>query len=132
MRSRAIKKTKRISKHSSILCLLLMSILLMGIGYAAINSITGEISGTVIAEQQNDVFITSVEYVSDVDADLGSSNITYYKGTYMQSTVKLSEANPNSEITYKVTVYNNSENTYPFLTTLFDEEFYDNPNNLLK
>ena len=128
MRSRATRKTKMMSKHSSILCLLLMTILLMGIGYAAINAITGEISGTVIAEQQNDVFITSVEYVSDVDADLGSSNITYYKGTYMQSTVKLSETNPSSEITYKVTVYNNSTNTYPFLTTLFDEEFYDNPN----
>ena len=128
MRSRAVRKTKMISKHSLILCLLLMTILLMGIGYAAINSITGEISGTIIAEQQNDVFITSVEYVSDVEADLASSNITYYKGTYMQSTVKLSETNPSSEITYKVTVYNNSENTYPFLTTLFDEEFYDNPN----
>ena len=128
MRSRAMKKTKMMSKHSSILCLLLMTILLMGIGYSAINSITGEISGMVIAEQQNDVFITSVEYVSDVDADLAGSNITYYKGTYMQSTVKLSETNASSEITYKVTVYNNSENTYPFLTTLFDEEFYDNPN----
>ena len=128
MRSRAVRKTKMISKHSLILCLLLMTILLMGIGYAAINSITGEISGTVIAEQQNDVFITSVEYVSDVDADLANSNIKYYKGTYMQSTVKLSETNPSSEITYKVTVYNNSENTYPFLTTLFGEEFYDNPN----
>ena len=128
MHSRATRKTKMMSKHSSILCLLLMTILLMGIGYSAINSITGEISGTVIAEQQNDVFITSVEYVSDVDADLAGSNITYYKGTYMQSTVKLSETNASSEITYKVTVYNNSENTYPFLTTLYDEEFYDNPN----
>ena len=76
-------KTKILNKHSILLCLLLMSILLMGIGYSAINSITREIRGTVIAEQQNDVFITNVEYVSDVNADTSNSNITYYIGKFM-------------------------------------------------
>ena len=103
----------------------------MGIGYASINSITGEIEGTVIANVQNDVFITNVEYVSDVDANINTSKIEYYIGTMMQSTVELSDTNVASEIKYKVTVYNNSLNNYPFLDVLYDTEsteFYDNEN----
>ena len=49
----------------------------MGIGYASINSITGEIEGTVIAEVQSGVFITNIEYVSDVDANINTSKIEY-------------------------------------------------------
>ena len=103
----------------------------MGIGYASINSITGEIEGTVIADVQNDVFITNIEYVSDVDANINTSKIEYYIGTMMQSTVELSDTNVASEIKYKVTVYNNSLNNYPFLDVLYDTEsteFYDNEN----
>ena len=103
----------------------------MGIGYASINSITGEIEGTVIAEVQSGVFITNIEYVSDVDANINTSKIEYYIGTMMQSTVELSNTNPASEIKYKVTVYNNSLNNYPFLDVLYDTEsteFYDNEN----
>ena len=103
----------------------------MGIGYASINSITGEIEGTVIADVQNDVFITNIEYVSDVDANINTSKIEYYIGTMMQSTVELSDTNPETEIKYKVTVYNNSLNNYPFLDVLYDTEsteFYDNEN----
>ena len=118
----------RISKNTLLLFLLLFTILVMGVGYAAINSITGEIRGTVIADIQQGVFITNVEYVSNVGADLTTSEIKNYKGTMMQSTVKLSDTDPASEITYKVTVYNNSENSYPFLAVLYDEEFYYNPN----
>ena len=103
----------------------------MGIGYASINSITGEIQGTVIAEVQSGVFITNVEYVSDVDANINTSKIEYYIGTMMQSTVELSDTNVTSEIKYKVTVYNNSLNNHPFLDVLYDTEsteFYDNEN----
>lgn len=46
----------------------------------------------------------------------------------LQSLIELSETNISSEITYKVTVYNNSTNQYPFLAVLYDEEFYDNAN----
>ena len=103
----------------------------MGIGYASINSITGEIEGTVIADVQSGVFITNIEYVSDVDANINTSKIEYYIGTMMQSTVELSDTNVASEIKYKVTVYNNSLNNYPFLDVLYDTEsteFYDNEN----
>ena len=116
----------RLSRNILLLFLLLLSILLMGIGYASINSITGEIEGTVIADVQNDVFITNIEYVSDVDANINTSKIEYYIGTMMQSTVELSNTNPASEIKYKVTVYNNSEDSVPFVGVVYDDEYYDN------
>lgn len=118
----------RLDSKRKLLFLLLLAILIMGIGYSAINSITAEIQGKVIAEAQQGVFITNVEHVSNIEANLSESEIQYYKGTYMQSKIELSETEPDSEITYKVTVYNNSENSYPFLDVLYDKEFYDNEN----
>ena len=118
---------KLIKKKKTLwLFLILITILFIGVGYASINSITGEIKGTVIAEVQTGVFITNVEYVSNVDANLTTSNIDYYIGTMLQSTVELSDTNPNSQIQYKVTVHNNSEETMTFVDVLYDNEFYDN------
>ena len=116
----------RLSRNILLLFLLLLSILLMGIGYASINSITGEIEVTVIADVQSGVFITNIEYVSDVDANINTSKIEYYIGTMMQSTVELSDTNPETEIKYKVTVYNNSEDSVPFVGVVYDDEYYDN------
>ena len=45
--------------------ILTVAIMLMGIGYSVIESVTGEIEGKVVAEAQNGIFITDVEYVSD-------------------------------------------------------------------
>ncbi len=104
---------------------LLGTILLMTIGYASINSITGEIEGTVIAEAQQGVFITNVEKVSDIEA---TEEVKNYIGTTLNSIVELSSTDATSELKYKVTVYNNSEKSYPFLAVLYNEEFYDNPN----
>ena len=98
-------------KNMTLLFLLFMSMILMGIGYASIQSVTGEITGKASSKMQDGVFITNVEYVSDVDANKDSSKIELYSGTMMKSTVKLSSTNINSQIKYKVTVYNNSEET---------------------
>lgn len=100
----------------------------MAIGYASVNSITGEISGKATAKLQDDVFITNVEYESDNDAVLSSSNIQNYVGTMMKSTIKLSDTNADSSITYKVTVYNSSDEDVPFTEVIYGNEFYDNEN----
>ena len=113
-------------KNMTLLFLLFMSIILMGIGYASIESITGEISGKVVGSAQNGVFITNVEYVSDVDANLNNSKIEKIAGSMMQSTVELSKTNLDSQITYKVTVYNSSTEEVPFTEVLHGDEFYDN------
>ena len=113
-------------KNMTLLFLLFMSIILMGIGYASIQSVTGEITGKVSSKMQDGVFITNVEYVSDVDANLNNSKIEKITGLMMQSTVELSKTNLNSQITYKVTVYNSSTEEVPFTDVLYGDEFYDN------
>ena len=117
-----VKKRRRISLFS----LLIIALLIVGIGYASINSVILEMAGTVRAEVPKNVFITNVEYVSDVDANTTNSKIKNYLGTMMQSTVELSKTNPNSEIIYKVTVYNNSTKTGTFLDVIYDQANYDN------
>ena len=116
-----------ISKNIILLLILTVAILLMGIGYSAIESVTGEIEGTAIAKAQNGIFITDVEYVSDVDANKTSSKINNFLGTMLNSTIELSKTNSVSEIKYKVTVHNNSTETVPFVGVVYDDDFYDNP-----
>ena len=119
---------KQSRKRILLLFLILIATMFIGIGYASINSITGEIQGTVIAEVQSGVFITDVEYVSDVEANMNTSRIENFIGTTLNSTIELSNTNPNTQIQYKVTVYNNAQESIPFVGVIYDEEFYDNPN----
>lgn len=115
-------------KNLLLLFAILAATIFMAIGYASVNSITGEISGKATAKLQDDVFITNVEYESDNDAVLSSSNIQNYVGTMMKSTIKLSDTNADSSITYKVTVYNSSDEDVPFTEVIYGNEFYDNEN----
>ena len=118
----------RIKNNTLLLIMILISTLIMGIGYASVNSITGEITGTVIAESQTGVFITDVIYASDVDANSKTSEIQNYLGTMMKSRIELSNSNSSSEITYKVIIYNNSNCEYGFEGVIYGDEFYDNKN----
>ena len=119
---------KQIKKRRLLLLIIIIGTMFIGVGYASINSITGEITGIVLAEVQSGVFITDVEYVSDIEADMNISRVENFIGTTLNNTVGLSETNPNSQITYKVTVYNNSEEEAVFVGPIYDEEFYSNPN----
>ena len=103
-----------------------IAVMVMGIGYSAINSITGEITGNILAEAQEGVFITDVENVSNVDANMTNSKIKNLTKTTLKSIVELSNTNPLSSITYKVTVYNSSKDIYKFTEVKYDNQFYDN------
>ena len=116
----------KINKNGILLLALVIATIFMGIGYSAINSITGDIKGKATANNQDGVFITDVEYVSDIDANLNNSKIENFLGTMMKSTVELSESNTKSEIKYKVTVYNNAVEAAVFEKVTYGEEFYDN------
>ncbi len=113
-------------KNLTLLFLLLIAVLIMGIGYAAIESITGEIDVKAIANAQNGMFITDATYVSDIDANTENSKIDTYSGMTLKSTIELSNANVLSSITYKVSVYNNSKDIAKFTEVKYDSEFYDN------
>ncbi len=112
------------NKNMLLLFVLLGAVLLMSIGYASINSISGEIEGDAIADAQEGVFITNIEYVSDVNAS--NSRINNYVGTVMNSTIQLSDTNVNSNITYKVTVYNKGTEEAVFQKITYANDFYDN------
>lgn len=117
-----MKKNKKILFLYSIL----FCIMFLCIGYASINSISGEIQGIAQAEVQDGVFIFDVIYDSNVDGNLGESTINYYSGTMMSSSIKLSSTNPSSTITYKVAFRNNSLNTYQLYGVTYENDFYDN------
>ena len=116
----------KINKNGILLLALVIATIFMGIGYSAINSITGDIKGKATANNQDGVFITDVEYVSDIDANLNNSKIENFLGTMMKSTVELSESNTKSEIKYKVTIYNNAIEAAVFEKVTYGKEFYDN------
>lgn len=94
------------NKNMLLLFVLFAMIILMSIGYASINSVTGDIEGEAISDAQEGVFITNIEYVSDVNASASNSRVNKFFGTVMDSTMQLSDTDVNSNITYKVTVYN--------------------------
>lgn len=101
-------------------------ILLLSIGYASINSITSEISGKLNADKQEGIFITDIKYYSNYDALTNESDINNYYQTTMNSTIALSKTNPDSTITYEITVYNSTDDDYRFNQVLYAPEFYDN------
>lgn len=116
------------NKKLLFLYIILVLILLLCVGYASINSITGEIQGEVNAEVQEGVFIYDVVYESDVAGNTNESTINYYTGTMISSSITLSSTNPASTITYKIALRNNSPYTYQLYGVTYEEGFYSNPN----
>ena len=114
------------NKNMLLLFVLLGAVLLMSIGYASINSVTGDIEGTALADAQEGVFITNIEYVSDVNASVSNSRVNKFLGTVMDSTMQLSNTDVNSSITYKVTVYNKGTEEAIFQKITYANDFYDN------
>ena len=118
----------KLSKNIFLLLAITIAVIVMGIGYSAINSVTGEIAGNLKAEAQEGVFITNVTYVSNVDAQLSNCQIGSFLGTTMKSRVELSSTNASSSVTYRVTVYNAYTTEAKFTEVVYDNDFYDNQN----
>lgn len=116
-----------VTKSRIILLLFCLATLFMGIGYAAINSVTFDIGGTAIAKAQDGVFITKMVYVSDVNAVPDNFKIESMYQTLLGSKIQLGYDN-NSSITYSITVHNSSAIDYYFKETTYDQDsqYYDN------
>lgn len=76
------------NKNMLLLFVLFAMIILMSIGYASINSVTGDIEGEAISDAQEGVFITNIEYVSDVNASITYKVTVYNKGTDLNFVIK--------------------------------------------
>lgn len=126
------KKKKKIpnSYKMTFPFLLLIATFFMGIGYASINSITADISGIAVANKQDGIFITDVDYDSDNEANLDRTKIISKYQTTLNSRVVLSDTNNNSSITYKITVYNSTDDDYIFTEVkyILGNDTYDNEN----
>lgn len=121
-------KNKNINKKPLYLFLITLTTIFMSIGYATINSITLDISGDVSLVSQEGLFITEVNYDSNIDANLEESKIITFSSTTLNSRVVLSNTNGNSSITYKIKVYNKNNETYRFNNSIYDNAFYSNQN----
>lgn len=117
-------------KSNSWIFLLLMCLctLFMSIGYAKINSITAEITGTLLAEAQEGVFITDISYSKDNNADTEQSEIITSYQTTVNSKIVLSNTDSDSSITYAISFYNSYDISFSLIDIIYYEETYDNEN----
>ena len=119
---------KNINKKPLYLLLITITTIFMSIGYATINSITLDLQGDISLISQKGLFITEVNYDSNIDADLEESKIITFSSTTLNSKIVLSNTNKNSSITYKIKVYNKNNETYRFNNSIYDNAFYSNQN----
>ena len=122
------KKLKKINIQRKILLFLIgVSTLFMSIGYASINSIILNVNGDIVANIYDGVLITDVTYKENVNANQQDSKIINYYETMLESSIVLT-TDPNSTITYTVTIYNNSNQKQIFSGVTYDNEYYSNEN----
>lgn len=116
-------------KNIIFILLISISTIFMGIGYAAVNNITLELSGSSNAKKIDNIKITNVEYYSDNKAIKNESKIINYSATTINSKIVLG-SDVLSTISYEVTLKNDTENTFKYIKAIHDDniEFYDNNN----
>lgn len=107
--------------------LILIATFFMSIGYAAINLITLDIKGTVMAKPKEEIAIINAYLSDSLNANVENSNVNYSE-TLLNNRIELSSVDASSYVTYTVTIKNNTINDYAFDGSKYDETFYDNPN----
>ena len=109
-------------------CLIIVLICLLAIGYATVESIILDITGSGNADLQDGIYITEVNYDKSVGADTENSEIIYAHQTLLNSNIILSETDQNSSITYEITIYNSNDTCYAFdeVKYIVGDETYSN------
>ena len=126
MKSNYKIRNKKLINNFALIIGIILSTCFLSVGYAAISSLELDLEAIVFAGMQDGMFIYDVKYSSDSNAQLGNSKIHNYVQTTLNSTVSLSDSDPNSSITYEIALYNNSDMSYFFTGTNYMEEYYDN------
>lgn len=120
-------KDNKLRLHIVILVLIVISTFFLSVGYASLESITLDINGKVTAIPQSEIFISDIQYSTNVNADVEKSVIHQYYQTMVHNTVVLGEAS-DSSITYIVTIVNSSNESCSFKDIEYVQDFYDNSN----
>ena len=103
------------------LCILLLSTMFLGIGYASLAT-TLSVTGTEKLEKPPEIYISNVAVVAQ--SRVSSVDVQKVMPTNLRSSVTLS--GQNATVTYEVTVQNNSEITYWYLGATSFEEYGQN------
>lgn len=109
------------------LFLLLAATIFMGIGYAAVNSVTLNIEGLATADASTGVFIKSVSSGNNQGAVLENCKVNSSPKTTLSTTIELGDDN-NAYYTFNVTIKNNSNDKYVYTGTTTDVAFYTDEN----
>ena len=107
------------------LILIILSTLLMGIGYAS-TTLTLDIKGTLIAQTPKEILITNI------NCDTENVKINNYDKTIIDSKITLSPTDNNSSITCQIKVTNNTNDNYAFKEIIYGSDFYDNNDIIVK
>lgn len=108
--------------------LLIIATFMMGFAYATVNGTDLEIAASINALKENAVVISKIEEVSSTNAKF---TILSTNGTLVNSHVLLSLDSANTEVTYRFTIFNNTNQDYFFegvLCDTTDPAFYSNEN----
>ncbi len=100
-------KIKLLQKSYVLIALLCVVVLILGIGYAQIASITLDVSGVATATPPRELFITDITYLSNNNSNPSLCNINDPTQTIMSSSIVLGNT-LSSTITYKVKIRNNT------------------------
>lgn len=103
--------------------LLLFATLFMGIGYAAVNSITGNILGNATALANDGVFIETADLIAHENVSEESCNVNLSSKTTLSTSIDLGN-NVNAYCTFEVTIRNNTTDRYMYTGDFTDNEFY--------
>ena len=107
--------------------MIFLCMIFMSVGYAVINNVQLDIDGIAISKSTDDVFITSVVVVDSKSVNLNESKIIYSYENLFNSSTTLSKTDSDSFITYKITLYNSSDQNKYYLGATFDDKFNTNP-----
>jgi len=118
------KKTLSLKKVFPIF--ILISSFLMMIGYASVNSVLLLIEGSVYSKLEEGLHITEAILIDSKNVDIDSSKIINAFDTNLQSKITLSDSTIDTYITYKVSVYNNTDDDYYYIDSIYGDKFYDN------
>ena len=118
------KEIKRKFKVIEIYTILVMlATLFMSVAFAQVSDIKLKVTGNAEAEQQTGVFISDVTIAESAGVNLEERK--YYRSTNLSTSIELSSS-LSSYLTYNVSLYNNSGETYYFKGVSYDTAAYDN------
>ena len=126
MKKLSRKNYDSFARRNSIFALIVfVATLFLGIGYAQVSGLTLDVEGTAVAKSQYGLLISDAHYLSNVNADMSLSKVNSYFQTNFDSTVALTN-DPDSSITFQITILNGTDKKKTFNDTIFTSEFYDN------